>query len=380
GLDDPLPTLGIQYGDYAVWQRRWLAGEQLQRQADYWRQALDGAPTLLSLPSDRPRPPRQDFSGASLALQLDARLGAGLRALAQRHQATLYMVLLSAWAATLARLSGQNEVVVGCPVAGRGHAELEPLVGLFVNTLALRIDMSGAPSSERLLGQVKARLLDAQAHQDLPFEQVVEIVRPARSLGHTPLFQTTLNWLATEGAAPSLAGLRLEGVAQANQVAKFDLSLSMDEQGEALVGSLEYATALFDESSVRRFAGYFERLLQTMVANDQAPLAEVELVGDVERRRLLQTFNGSARPFPVDQTLPTLIEAQATRAPQALAAVAGDARLSYGELNQRANALAHHLIERGVGPDDRVAVVARRGLDTLVALLAVLKAGGAYVP
>ncbi|MBI6899748.1 amino acid adenylation domain-containing protein [Pseudomonas putida] len=380
GLDDPLPTLGIQYGDYAVWQRRWLAGEELQRQADYWRQALDGAPTLLSLPSDRPRPPRQDFSGASLVLQLDARLGAGLRALAQRHQATLYMVLLSAWAAALARLSGQSEVVVGCPVAGRGHAELEPLVGLFVNTLALRIDTSDAPSSERLLAQVKARLLDAQAHQDLPFEQVVEIVRPARSLGHTPLFQTTLNWLATEGAAPSLAGLHLEGVAQTNQVAKFDLSLSMGEQGEALVGSLEYATALFDESTVRRFAGYFERLLRAMVANDQAPLAEVELVGDVERRRLLHTFNGSARAFPVDQTLPALIEAQAARAPQALAAVAGDARLSYGELNQRANALAHHLIERGVGPDDRVAVVARRGLDTLVALLAVLKAGGAYVP
>ncbi|WP_408005740.1 non-ribosomal peptide synthetase, partial [Pseudomonas carassii] len=380
GQEDPLPALTIQYGDYAVWQRRWLAGEQLQRQADYWRKALDGAPTLLSLPSDRPRPPRQDFSGASLALLLDARLGAGLRALAQRHQATLYMVLLSAWAATLSRLSGQSEVVVGCPVAGRGHAELEPLVGLFVNTLALRIDTSGAPSSERLLTQVKARLLDAQAHQDLPFEQVVEIVRPARSLGHTPLFQTTINWLATEGAVPSLAGLRLEGVAQANQVAKFDLSLSMGEQGEALVGSIEYATALFDESSVRRFAGYFESLLQAMVANDQAPLAEVELVGDVERRRLLHTFNSNARAFPIRQTLPTLIEAQVARAPEALAAVAGDARLSYGELNQRANALAHHLIELGVGPDDRVAVVARRGLDTLVALLAVLKAGGAYVP
>ncbi|MEW9682768.1 amino acid adenylation domain-containing protein [Pseudomonas sp. TE50-2] len=380
GLADPLPALAIQYGDYAVWQRRWLAGEQLQRQADYWRQALDGAPSLLSLPSDRPRPPRQDFSGASLALQLDARLGAALRALAQRQQTTLYMVLLSAWAATLARLSGQSEVVVGCPVAGRGHAELEPLVGLFVNTLALRIDTSGAPSSERLLAQVKARLLDAQAHQDLPFEQVVEIVRPARSLGHTPLFQTTLNWLATEGAAASLAGLRLEGVAQANQVAKFDLSLSMGEQGEALVGSLEYATALFDESTVRRFAGYFETLLRAMAANDQAPLAEVELVGAAERRRLLHTFNNSARVFPSGQPLQALIEAQVARAPQALAAVSGDARLSYGELNQRANALAHHLIERGVGPDERVAVVARRGVDTLVALLAVLKAGGAYVP
>ncbi|PYB79952.1 non-ribosomal peptide synthetase [Pseudomonas soli] len=380
GKDDPLPALAIQYGDYAVWQRRWLAGEQLQRQADYWRQALDGAPTLLSLPSDRPRPARQDFSGASLALQLDARLGAGLRALAQRHQVTLYMLMLSAWAATLARLCGQAEVVVGCPVAGRGRAELEPLVGLFVNTLALRIDTAGAPSTERLLAQVKARLLDAQAHQDLPFEQVVEIVRPARSLGHTPLFQTTLNWLATEGAAPTLAGLQLEGVEQVGQVAKFDLSLSMGEQGEALVGSLEYATALFDESTVRRFAGYLDSMLRAMVANDQAPLAEVELVGGAERKRLLDTFNRSALAFPNGQTVHGLVEAQAARAPQALAASQGDMPLSYGELNLRANALAHYLIGQGVGPDERVAVVARRGLDTLVALLAVLKAGGAYVP
>jgi arthrofactin-type cyclic lipopeptide synthetase C len=379
GHDDPLPALAIQYGDYAVWQRRWLAGEQLQRQADYWRDALDGAPTLLSLPSDRPRPARQDFSGASLALRLDERLGAGLRALAQRHQVTLYMVLLGAWATTLARLAGQSQVVVGCPVAGRGSAELEPLVGLFVNTLAVRVDASAA-STEALLAQVKDRLLQAQAHQDLPFEQVVEIVRPARSLAHTPLFQTTLNWQAGAGAALNLAGLHLEPVAQTNQVAKFDLSLSLGEQGEALAGSLEYATALFDEARVRRMAGYFETLLQAMVANDQQVLAEVALVGETERQRLLRGFNNSRRLFPQGQTVHGLIEAQAARAADAVAAVVDGQALSYGELNGRANALAHHLIAQGVRPDDRVAVVARRGLDTLVALLAVLKAGAGYVP
>ncbi|MDR2305913.1 MAG: amino acid adenylation domain-containing protein [Paucimonas sp.] len=380
GQPDPLPALAIQYGDYAVWQRRWLAGEQLQRQADYWRQALDGAPTLLALPTDHPRPARQDFSGASLALHLDERLGAGLRALAQRHQATLYMLLTSAWAATLARLSGQAEVVIGCPVAGRGSAELEPLVGLFVNTLALRVDTAAAATPEALLAQVKTRLLQAQAHQDLPFEQVVEIVRPARSLAHTPLFQTTVNWQAGAGAALQLEGLQLQAVAQTNQVAKFDLSLSLGEQGEALAGSLEYATALFDEASVARFAGYFTAMLQAMVANDQQPLAEIALIGEDERRRLLHGLNATARALPDGHTVHALVEAQAARAPEATAALAGERRLSYGELNRQANALAHHLIGLGVRPDDRVAVVARRGLDTLVALLAVLKAGASYVP
>ncbi|WP_460415191.1 amino acid adenylation domain-containing protein [Pseudomonas sp. microsymbiont 2] len=380
GQDDPLPALAIQYGDYAVWQRRWLAGEQVQRQVDYWREALDGAPSLLNLPCDRPRPARQDFSGASLALRLDERLGAGLRSLARRHQATLYMVLLGAWAATLARLAGQAEVVVGCPVAGRGSAELEPLVGLFVNTLAVRIEAAGAISVETLLGQVKARLLQAQAHQDLPFEQVVEAVRPTRSLAHTPLFQTTLNWQAGEGPVLSLEGLRLEAVAQTNQVAKFDLSLTLGEQGEALTGSLEYATALFDEARVQRIGGYFEAMLRAMVANDQQPLADVPLVLGAERRRLLHVFNNTRRLFPLGQTVHGMIEAHAALTPERAAAVADGAHLSYGELNRQANALAHHLVELGVRPDDRVAVVARRGLDTLVAMLATLKAGAGYVP
>ncbi|HDS1733729.1 non-ribosomal peptide synthetase [Pseudomonas sp. BP8] len=380
GRQAALPALPVQYADYAVWQRRWLAGEQLQRQAEYWRSALEGAPALLALPSDRPRPARQDFAGASLAIRLDARLGAGLRALAQRHGATLYMTLLSAWAALLARLSGQPEVVIGCPVAGRGSAELEPLLGLFVNTLAVRIDTATAPSTEALLTQARARLLEAQAHQDLPFEQVVEIIRPARSLGHTPLFQTTLNWLAADGAALSLGDLQLETVGQAAQVAKFDLSLNLGEHGEGLIGSLEYATALFDESTARRFFGYFETLLRAMVGNDQAPLAQVELVASEERLSLLQRSAGTLRAFPRGQTVHGLIEAQVARTPDALAAAAGDQHLTYAALNQQANALAQHLIGLGVRCEDRVAVVAQRGLETLVGLLAVLKAGAAYVP
>ncbi|MDU9403114.1 amino acid adenylation domain-containing protein [Pseudomonas sp. zfem004] len=380
GLADPLPPLPIQYGDYAVWQRRWLAGEQLQRQADYWRQALDGAPTLLKLPSDRPRPERQDFAGANLPLQLDPRLAAGLRTLAQRHGVTLYMALLGAWAALLARLAGQAEVVIGCPVAGRGRAELEALAGLFVNTLAIRIDTGAAPTAQALLEQVRNRVLEAQAHQDLPFEQVVEIVRPARSLAHTPLFQATLNWQATHGPALELQGLQLEAVAQAGQVAKFDLTLNLGEHGEALAGSLEYATALFDESTARRYLGYFERLLWAMVGNDQATLSHIDLIGDEERHTLLHTLNATQRHYPREQSVQLLFEQCVARHPLALAAVHGELSLSYGELNARANRLAHYLIAEGVVPGACVAILLPRSLQLLVAQLAVLKCAAVYVP
>ncbi|HDS1684031.1 TPA: amino acid adenylation domain-containing protein, partial [Pseudomonas putida] len=380
GLEDPLPALAIQYGDYAVWQRRWLAGEQLQRQADYWREALDGVPSLLKLPADRPRPERQDFAGASLALQLDPCLAAGLRTLAQRHGATLYMTVLGAWAALLARLSGQHEVVIGCPVAGRGHAELEALAGLFVNTLAIRIDTRSAATCAALLGQVKARVLAAQAHQDLPFEQVVEIVRPARSLGHTPLFQATLNWQATQGAALQLQGLQLEAVAQAAQVAKFDLTLNLGEHGDVVAGSLDYATALFDEPTVRRYLGYFEALLRAMVGNDQVALAEVDLIGDEERQTLLHCFNATAADYPRELSVARLFEQRVARHPLALAAMHGQQAASYGELNLQANRLAHYLIAQGVGPGACVAILLPRSLPLLVAQLAVLKCAAVYVP
>ncbi|MFK0310310.1 amino acid adenylation domain-containing protein [Pseudomonas sp. NPDC090233] len=380
GLQDPLEPLAIQYGDYAVWQRRWLAGEQLQRQTDYWRQTLEGAPSVLKLPSDRPRPERQDFSGASLPLQLDPRLAAGLRTLAQRHGVTLYMTVLGAWAVLLGRLGGQAEVVIGCPVAGRSRAELEALVGLFVNTLAIRIDTQSAPTAQALLEQVKARVLEAQAHQDLPFEQVVEIVRPLRSLAHTPLFQTTLNWQPTHGPALQLQGLQLEAVPLAGQVAKFDLTLNLGEQGDVLAGSLEYATALFDESTVRRYLGYFETLLWGMVDNDQANIEQIDLVDDEERQTLLHTFNATRRDYPREQCVQRLFEQRVARHPLALAAVHGQQTMSYGELNARANRLAHYLTAEGVLSGASVALLLPRSLPLLVAQLAVLKCAAVYVP
>ncbi|MBX8615752.1 amino acid adenylation domain-containing protein [Pseudomonas cichorii] len=380
GEADPLPALAIQYADYAVWQRQWLTGERLQQQSTYWREALGGAPTLLMLPTDRPRPAQQDFAGGSLAVHLNANLSSGLRALAQRQGVTLYMTLMTAWATLLARLSGQNDVVIGSPMAGRGRTELEGLVGLFVNTLAVRIDTSGAPTGEALLAQVRKRVLEAQDHQDLPFEQVVEIVRPERSLAHAPLFQTTLNWLAGKASAPQMDGLVVSPVEQASQVSKFDLSLNLGEQGETLVGTLDYALALFDEATVGRYVHYFEQLLQALVDNEQTVLDQVALVGEQERHYLLEALNATGLEVPQGQTIHGLIEAQAVQRPDAIASQVGDQHLSYSELNRKANALAHHLISLGVRPDDRVAVVARRSLETLVGLLAVLKSGAGYVP
>ncbi|MBS7842014.1 amino acid adenylation domain-containing protein [Pseudomonas fluorescens] len=380
GLPDPLPALAIQYGDFAVWQRLWLSGEVLQRQSRYWQQALDGAPALLTLPTDRPRPALQDYAGSSVEVRLDERLTAGLKALSQRHGSTLYMTLMSAWAALLSRLSGQHDVVIGSPVANRTRGEVEGLIGLFVNTLAVRIDTSGALSTEALLARVKGLTLAAQDHQDLPFEQVVEITRPLRSLAHSPLFQTLLTWQDSSAPTLALGDLALERIVEHSHFAKFDLSLDLGEVQGTIIGALEYAVALFDESTVRRYVGYFTRLLRAMVDNDQAVLEQVPLVDERERQQLLFDFNATAVDYDLEQTLHGMFEAQVARTPHAIALKAGELQLTYAELNARANQLAHHLLALGVQPGSRVAICVERGLDMVIGLYAILKAGAAYVP
>ncbi|CAI8734121.1 arthrofactin-type cyclic lipopeptide synthetase C [Pseudomonas chlororaphis] len=380
GEQDPLPPLAVQYGDFAVWQRRWLGGELLQRQGAWWQQALGGAPALLMLPTDRPRPLQQDHAGQRLEVLLDQSLSAGLKALSQRHGTTLYMTLMATWAQLLSRLAGQAEVVIGTPVANRRCVEVEGLIGLFVNTLAVRIDTSGAPSTEALLARVKECTLQAQAHQDLPFEQVVELLRPVRSLSHSPLFQTLLSWENHDGPELALGDLRLQGLAPVSEVAKFDLSLSLGEVRGRIGGVLEYATALFDETTMQRYLGYFTRLLQAMVGNDQAVLEQAVLLDDEERQRLLVAFNDTEVPYDLEQSIHGLFEAQVQRTPEALAVKAGEQSLTYRALNERANQLAHYLREQGVGPDARVAICVERGLEMVVGLLAILKAGGGYVP
>ncbi|MCF5709236.1 amino acid adenylation domain-containing protein [Pseudomonas syringae] len=379
GRGNPLAPLALQYLDYAVWQRRWLSGDVLQQQTAYWQQTLAEAPALLMLPTDRVRPAQQDYAGAVLPLVLDEHLTRGLKALGKRHGTTLYMTVMSAWAALLGRLAGQDDIVIGSPVANRTRSEVEGLVGLFVNTLAIRVDLSEQPTAETLLARVKQRTLGAQAHQDLPFEHVVDVIKPVRSLSHSPVFQVMLTWQDADDMHFVLGDLQLESLKPSQTLAKFDLSLDIGESEGRLVGTLEYATALFDERTLQRYLGYFQRVLHAMVDDDQQVLEHVPLLDTAEREHLLQTLNATDAPYP-QHTVHHLFETQAQAQPDAIAVAFQAQRMSYAELNCEANRLAHHLIGLGIGPDDRVAICVERGVEMMVGLLGVLKAGAAYVP
>ncbi|HEX8242631.1 MAG TPA: condensation domain-containing protein, partial [Longimicrobium sp.] len=272
GTEARLPALPVQYADYAAWQRRWVEGEVLQAQTDYWTRTLAGAPELLELPTDHPRPAQQNLAGAAVRLELDTELAAGLKALGQRHGTTLFMTLLAGWAAVLGRLSGQDEVVVGTPTANRGRREIEGLIGFFVNTLALRVDLAERPTMAALLRQVKRRALEAQQNQDIPFEQVVELVQPARSLAHTPLFQVMFTWQNTPRETLELPALTLAPLERSRRgTTKFDLSLTLFEWEGRIAGGVEYAAALFDRATVERSLEYLRRVLEGMVADDRRP-------------------------------------------------------------------------------------------------------------
>ncbi|HEX5755017.1 MAG TPA: amino acid adenylation domain-containing protein, partial [Arenimonas sp.] len=382
GQANPLPPLEIQYADYAVWQRGWLQGEELERQTTFWREHLVGAPALLELPTDRPRPPMQSHVGGTFPLVLPAELGPQLKQLGQRHGTTLFMVVLAGWSLLLSRLSGQDDVVIGTPVANRQRREVEALVGFFVNTLALRVRVGETASVADLLAQVKDTTLGAFAHQELPFEQVVEAVRPARSMSHSPLFQVMLsldNTPATDDVQ-SLPGLTLSSVAAEHLVANFDLSLSLQGDEANLHGELKYAADLFERTTIERFVGQFITLLQAMVADETASPAALPLMTPAQRDQVLSGFNATTAEYPRDALIHALFEAQAAEQPEAIAVVCGGESIRYGELNARANRLAHHLIAQGVQADDRVALCVERSVDTVVGLLGILKAGGAYVP
>ncbi|CAJ4934129.1 syringomycin synthetase [Burkholderia pseudomallei] len=378
---DPLAPLPLQYADYAAWQRRWLASGQLEKQGAFWQTNLSGAPTLLELPTDRPRPPKQSHAGASVEVKLGAALSERVKRLSQRHGVTPYMTLLSSWAAVLSRLSGQEEVVIGSPVAGRNRTEVEALIGFFVNTLALRLDLSSEPTVGELLKRTKAQVLSAQAHQDLPFDQVVERVKPPRSTAHPPLFQVMFVWQNMPAGELTIPGLTIRAVETPLQTAQFELTLSLREAGDDIVGHLNYASALFDESTVRRYVTYWCRLLEGMTAGSaNVSVARLPLLDEAERKQVVYEWNATERDYPIEQCIHQLFEAQVDRKPEAIALTFDGQRLSYAELNARANRLAHYLQARGVGPDRLVALCAERGIEMVVGLLAILKAGGAYVP
>ncbi|VBX61009.1 non-ribosomal peptide synthetase [Burkholderia pseudomallei] len=376
---DPLAPLPLQYADYAAWQRRWLASGQLEKQGAFWQTNLSGAPTLLELPTDRPRPPKQSHAGASVEVKLGAALSERVKRLSQRHGVTPYMTLLSSWAAVLSRLSGQEEVVIGSPVAGRNRTEVEALIGFFVNTLALRLDLSSEPTVGELLKRTKAQVLSAQAHQDLPFDQVVERVKPPRSTAHPPLFQVMFDWHNTPARALTMPGLTVSVARTETTTSQYDLVLSMQERNGDIVGHLNYATALFDEQTARRYARYWRRLLEGMTAGSaNVSVARLPLLDEAEREQVVHEWNATERAYPIRQCIHQLFEAQAARTPNAIAI--GDERVTYAALNASANRLARHLRALGVVADTRVAVCIERGAPMVIALLAIWKAGGAYVP
>ncbi|MET0398247.1 MAG: amino acid adenylation domain-containing protein [Longimicrobiaceae bacterium] len=381
GEADPLPALAVQYGDYAVWQRRWVEGEVLRAQADYWKATLAGAPELLELPTDRARQALQDHAGASLGVELREELTAGLKGLSQRQGTTLFMTLLAGWAVVLSRLSGQEDVVIGTPTANRGQAEIEELIGFFVNTLALRLDLSGSLTVGELLRRVRERTLEAQHHQDIPFEQVVELVQPVRSLAHSPLCQVTFAWQNAPWGELTLPGLTVAGMGRAGQEGnvKFDLSLTLGESKGRIVGSVHYATSLYERATVERYVGYLRRVLEAMAADEHQAVGRLSLLPEAERRHLLETCGTPALDHP-RTCLHELFSQQAGRTPDLVALVHGERTLGYAEVDRRSSQIAHLLRRRGVGPEARVGLCLERGPEQVLAVLGILKAGGAYVP
>ncbi|HAT3855501.1 TPA: amino acid adenylation domain-containing protein, partial [Serratia marcescens] len=380
GDADPLPPLTLQYPDYAAWQRRYLTPERLAAQAQYWRETLIGAPALLTLPTDRPRPTVQSFSGGEVPIAIDAELTQALRQFSRQHGGTLFMTVLAAWSLVLARMAGQQELVIGTPEANRGRLETESLVGFFVSTLALRIDLRDDPDLPTLIARIRHTVLTAQENRDLPFEQVVELVNPPRHLGYTPLFQVMLAWQDGSVRDIPLPGLQAELAGLEYSAAKFDLTLDLADTGEGISGTLNFATALFDRATAERYGVYLVQALRAMTLNSPRSVSHIDLLPPAEREHLLHDWNRTERDYPLDQTLAALFEQQVRRTPHATALVSGAESLSYAQLNARANRLAHALIARGVGPDSRVAVCAERGLNMVTALFGILKAGGAYVP
>ncbi len=380
GRESPLPEPAVQYADYAVWQREHLEGEVLERQLGYWREKLRGAPELLELPTDHPRPAVQSFRGASEHVQLPAEVLEKLRALGRQEGATLYMVVLGAFQALLSRYGAGEDVVVGSPVAGRGRGEVEELIGFFVNTLVLRTELSGDPSFRELVRRVREVTLGAYEHQEVPFERLVAELSPERSLSHSPLFQVSFALDTAGGGGGGLAGLSVSGVGAELEFAKFDLSLSLVASPQGLRGGLTYGTELWEAATMQRLVGHFARLVEQVAADPDARLSEVALLGEAERRLLVEEWNRTERPYPRGVCIHELFEARVRRRPEAVALVWGGVELSYAELDARANRLAHHLSRLGVGPESRVGVLLERGVELVVSILAVLKAGGAYVP
>ncbi len=373
-----LPELPVQYADFAAWQRGWLSGAELERQLAFWRRELEGAPAALELPADHPRPPVVSFRGASLPIELGGGLSRGLRAVSRSHGVTPFMTTAAALAVLLSRWTGQDDIVLGAPIANRPAPELAGLIGMFVNTLALRVQLAGAPTFEALLVRVRRTALEAFEHQDLPFERLVEELKPRRDLSRHPLFQAVLAFQNVRLGTLEVPGLTLEPVSQESATTKFDLTFTLFEGEDGLAGQLEYASDLFDRTTVERLLGHFRNLLEGMAAAPGSLLEDLPLLGEAERRQILE-WSGA----PVvhrEETIHGLFAGQVERTPDAVAVVHGDDAWTYAELAERAGRVASRLSRLGLAPETRIAVAGERSLDLIAALLGILQAGCSYLP
>ncbi len=389
----PLPDLSIQYADFAHWQRRWLEGEVIQTQLGYWKNQLAGATPVLELPGDHPRPAIQTFRGAEYQQVLDGPFADELRDFSRRHGATLFMTMLAAFDVLLARYTGQSDISVGSGIANRRWREFENLLGMIINTVVMRADLSGNPAFAELLERVKDVTLGAYTHQDLPFEKLVEELNPPRSLSNTPLFQVMFSFLDTPMTELEIAGLHFRPMDAHNKSAKFDInvvvvtpveqrvSLQVDGPARHEVTVLwEYNTDIFDESTIVRLSSHYRHLLEAILTDARTRVSDLPLLNEAEHRQLLVEWNNTAIEYPRERCIHDLFDETAERNPQAVALECGEERMTYAELKQKSERLAHRLAQLGVGPDVPVGLCVERSTEMVVAVLGILKVGGAYVP
>jgi len=379
GAPSQLPPLAIQYVDFAQWQRQKLTDSVLEEHLEYWKQKLAGS-HVLQLPADRPRPAIRSHQGGGHSFFISKSLATSVASLSKQENVTPFMTLLAAFNTLLHRYTAQDDVVVGTPIAGRNRKETEALIGFFVNTLVLRTDLSGDPTFRELLARVRETSLEAYAHQDLPFEMLVEKLQPERSLSHTPLFQVMFVLQNLIESEVDLSDVSVRALPVEGTIAKFDLTLSMEQRREGLKGYFEYSTDLFDAATIERMAGHFQTVLESIVLDPDKRLSELPIMSESERRQLLSETSNRVQDYDVKKCLPELFVAHATRTPDAIALVYESERLTYGELNARANQLARHLQSLNVGPEVVVGVCLERSVEMVVALLGILKAGAAYLP
>jgi non-ribosomal peptide synthetase component F len=380
GEESGLEELGIQYVDYAVWQREWMRGEVLEEEIRYWRERLAGAPAVMELPTDRPRPAVQRYVGSSEGMVLSEELTGKLKELSRREGVTLFMTVLAGLQALLSRYSGEEDISVGTPIAGRNRMEVEGLIGFFVNTMVIRSDVRGEASYQELLREVREETLGAYGHQELPFEKLVEEMQPERDLSHTPLFQVMFVMQNAPRETKGVSGVGMEAFGAESRTAQFELTVEMMEVGGRAGGTIQYNTDLFDKSTIERMTGHLERILESIVENPKEEISRLEMMREEEKRQVMEEWNGTRKEYGERRCIHEMFEEEVERSRGAIAVVTEREEVSYDELNRKANQLGRYLRRKGIGAESLVGICVERSIEMVVGILGIMKAGGAYVP